>query len=89
MRTIRAKQLRKNPTDAEQLLWRELRSRQLRGHKFRRQQPLGKFIVDFVCLKARLVIEVDGGQHNQDEIAAYDKERSAWLQREGFRVLRF
>jgi len=89
MTTIRARQLRKNSTDAERLLWRALRSRQLGGHKFRRQLSLGRFIVDFVCLEARLVVEVDGGQHNEDTLAVYDAERTAWLQKQGFRVLRF
>jgi very-short-patch-repair endonuclease len=86
---VRAKQLRKNSTDAERLLWRVLRSRQLVGHKFRRQQPLGEFIVDFVCLEKRLVVEVDGGQHDEPQQAAHDCERSAWLEQQGFRVLRF
>lgn len=86
---IRAKQLRKNSTDAERLLWRVLRSRQLAGYKFRRQQPMGGFIVYFVCLEKRLVVEVDGGQHNEPLQAAHDSERSAWLEQQGFRVLRF
>jgi very-short-patch-repair endonuclease len=85
----RAKLLRKNMTDAERLLWRHLRSRQLSGQKFRRQQPLGRFIVDFVCLEKRLVIELDGGQHAEPGQAAYDAERTAWLEENGFRVLRF
>jgi very-short-patch-repair endonuclease len=89
MTTIRAKQLRKNSTDAERALWRELRSRQLGGYKFRRQQSLVQFIVDFVCLEARLVVEIDGGQHNEEEDRAYDESRSQWLQQDGFRVLRF
>ncbi len=61
----RARQLRKNPTDAERLLWRKLRFWQVDGLKFRRQQPLGRYIVDFICLEKRLVIEVDGGQHSE------------------------
>ena len=76
-------------TDTERLLWRELRSRQLAAHKFRRQQPLGQYIVDFVCLEKRLVIEIDGGQHAEPDQAAYDAERTAWLEQNGFRVLRF
>jgi very-short-patch-repair endonuclease len=87
--TIRARQLRKNSTDAERLLWRALRSRQLHGYKFRRQQSLGPFIVDFVCLEARLVIELDGGQHNEEKQAVHDAERNVWLRKEGFQVLRF
>ena len=89
MQKIRAKQLRTNSTDAERQLWRVLRSRQLAGHKFRRQQPLGGFIVDFVCFEKRLVVEVDGGQHNEPLQAANDSERSTWLEQQGFRVLRF
>jgi very-short-patch-repair endonuclease len=89
MTTSRAKRLRKNSTDAERALWRILRSRQLGGHKFRRQQPLGPFIVDFVCLDARMVVEIDGGQHNEEEDIAYDQRRSQWLEKAGFRVMRF
>ena len=85
----RAKQLRKDSTDAERGLWRVLRSRQLAGYKFRRQQPLGPFIVDFVCFEARLVVEIDGGQHGEKEQLAHDSKRTAWLQNENFRVLRF
>jgi very-short-patch-repair endonuclease len=69
----RARQLRKNPTDAERLLWRKLRFWQVGGLKFRRQQPLGRYIVDSICLEKRLVIEVDGGQHGEQ--VAYDVER--------------
>ena len=85
----KAKQLRKKSTDTERVLRRVLRSRQLGGCKFRRQQLLGPFIVDFVCLETRLVVEVDGGQHNEDEDLAHDQGRSQWLEREGFRVMRF
>ncbi|MCK6685490.1 MAG: endonuclease domain-containing protein [Thermoanaerobaculia bacterium] len=75
------------PTDAERLLWRRLRLRQLEGYKFRRQVPLGPFIVDFLCLEANLVIELDGGQHV--EAAGYDRNRTSYLQEQGFRVIRF
>jgi very-short-patch-repair endonuclease len=74
-------------TDAELLLWLRLRGSQMAGHRFRRQVPIGGHIVDFVCLKARLVIEVDGGQHAED--VARDAERTAWLESQGFRLLRF
>ena len=87
MNRSRAKWLRKNATDAERMLWQHLRLRQFAGYKFRRQQPLGNYIVDFVCLQKRLVIEVDGGQHNTQ--AAYDEQRTAWIEEQGFRVLRF
>ena len=80
----RARELRKHSTDAERLLWRHLRSRQVAGHKFRRQQPLGSFFVDFVCLEKRLIIELDGGQHNESAQAVYDSRRSEWLAHQGF-----
>ena len=74
-------------TDAEQALWKSLRLRQLDGYKFRRQQPIGNYIVDFVCLEKRIIIEVDGGQHAQQ--LSYDSNRSAWLEKEGYKILRF
>lgn len=85
-RTQRARDLRANMTDAERRLWQGLRGRQLAGYKFRRQVPIGPYIVDFACLEARLVIEVDGGQHLG---SAEDQARDAWLRSEGYRVLRF
>ena len=82
-----AKKLRKNMTDAERLLWRHLRNRELGGYKFRRQRPIGPYIVDFVCLEKKLVIEVDGGQHaGQVEL---DAKRSDYLKEKGYRILRF
>lgn len=74
-------------TDAERRLWAWLRRKQIDGYRFRRQVPLGPFIADFVCFDARLIIEVDGGQHA--DIVAQDARRSAWLERQDFRVLRF
>ena len=87
MNKDRARELRKNPTEAEHMLWRHLRLRQLGGCKFRRQQPIGKYIVDFVCFEKRLIVEVDGGQHSGN--INYDSERDAWLEKQGFSVLRF
>ncbi|WP_417545270.1 endonuclease domain-containing protein [Marinobacter sp.] len=81
-----AKHLRQNMTDAEKLLWYHLRAYRLNGKRFRRQQPLGPYIVDFVHFGSRVVVEADGGQHN-DSLS--DKERDAWLRSQGFRVLRF
>jgi len=81
-----ASSLRRNMTDAEQLLWRHLRAHRLCGRKFRRQQPLAPYVVDFVHFGARLVIEADGGQHNH---SVHDVHRDAWLREQGFRVLRF
>ena len=82
-----ARQLRKNMTDAERHLWQRLRGKQLSSIKFRRQQSIGKYIVDFVSFEQRLVIELDGGQHALQE--DYDAVRSAFLQKQGYRVLRF
>jgi very-short-patch-repair endonuclease len=83
----RQRALRSNLTDAEQVLWRVLRGRQIAGHKFRRQHPFGNYILDFVCLENKLVIEVDGGQHcSQSE---YDEIRTKKLQSAGFHVVRF
>jgi very-short-patch-repair endonuclease len=83
-----ARTLRRQETDAEQTLWRELRGRQMDGWKFKRQVPHGHYILDFFCTDAALVIEVDGAQHLEDR-AAYDTERTAYLEQEGFQVLRF
>jgi very-short-patch-repair endonuclease len=81
------RRLRNASTDAERALWRRLRMRQLDGCKFRRQHPFGDYIVDFVCLERRLVIELDGSQH-ADSMEA-DAQRTAYLEDAGFRVLRF
>ncbi|MBG0812113.1 endonuclease domain-containing protein [Methylosinus sp. H3A] len=84
-----ARRLRENTTSAEQRLWRELdRVPLLRTH-FRRQAPIGPYVVDFVCLRERLVIEVDGPSHTEPEASQRDNERTLWLEREGYRVLRF
>ena len=76
-------------TDAERKLWVRLRRRQIDGYRFRRQVPIGGYIVDFVCLAERLVVEIDGGQHKEDEGQAQDAQRTRWLQSKGYRVLRF
>ena len=83
----RARELRRRMTQAERLLWRHLRARRFFGYKFRRQVPIGPFIVDLVCMDARLVIEVDGGQHACRHLQ--DEARDAFLAREGFRTVRF
>ena len=85
--TSTAQRLRKNRTDAEIRLWQHLRRRQLDGSRFRQQVPLGPYVVDFLCVKSRLMIELDGGQHAMN--AEADKKRTAWLESRGFRVLRF
>ena len=81
-----AKSLRKNMTDAEALLWRHLRAHRLRGAKFRRQQPIGPYIADFVHFEARLIVEADGGQHNE---SISDAQRDEWLRARGYKVMRF
>lgn len=82
---LKAKRLRRDLTDAERKLWSILRNAQLGGAKFRRQQPIGPFIVDFVCQDRRLVVEADGGQHAD---SSADIRRTAFLQAKGYRVLR-
>jgi adenine-specific DNA-methyltransferase len=87
MTTRNARSLRASQTEAESFLWRRLRDRQLGSAKFRRQVPIGPYIADFACYAARLVVELDGGQHA--DTAAADATRTAWLEQRGFRVLRF
>ena len=79
-----ARKLRRTPTDAEMRLWSRLRRKQLEGFRFRRQHPLGPFVVDFFCAAAKLIVEVDGGQHANDGDA-----RTRWLEARGYRVIRF
>jgi very-short-patch-repair endonuclease len=88
MANERARALRKSMSDAERKLWRGLRARRIDGARFRRQHPIGRYIVDFVCLEQRLVVEVDGGQHTEDEHIAADARRDRWLESEGYRVMR-
>jgi very-short-patch-repair endonuclease len=83
----RARELRQPQTPAEQKLWALLRGRNLAGYKFRRQHPIGNFIVDFYCPQAKLVIEVDGDIHAAQQ--EYDAARTVWLQERGYRVIRF
>lgn len=84
-----ARDLRTRMTDAEIRLWVNLRALRQQGLAFRRQSQLGDYIVDFECRKARLIVEVDGAQHEQTAAKAYDDARSAWLAKEGYLVLRF
>jgi len=85
----RARALRRDLTDAERIIWNEVRAHRLKGAGFRRQTPVGPYIVDFVCHEAKLVIELDGGQHFEPEHLAKDTRRDAFLAGNGFRVLRF
>jgi very-short-patch-repair endonuclease len=84
-----AKDLRKKETEAEGLLWRHLRTKHLRGLKFRRQQPIGNFIVDFVCFEKIIIIELDGGQHALQPEKDKDIKRDLWFEVQGYKVLRF
>jgi very-short-patch-repair endonuclease len=83
----RAKSLRTSQTNAEQRLWYQLRAHRFMDLKFKRQKPLGPYIVDFVCLERRLIVELDGGQHAEQ--AVYDQQRDQWLRNQGYQVLRF
>jgi very-short-patch-repair endonuclease len=83
----RARTLRQNMTDAERQVWQMLRAQQMKGHKFRRQVPIGRYIADFVCHEARLIVEIDGGQH--DGSSPREAERNGFLQNQGYRILRF
>jgi len=85
--TFLARSLRSNSTDAERLIWRSLRNRTLFDCKFRRQYPIGPYIADFVCIEKRLIVELDGGQHVDNVMQ--DEVRTAYLQAQGYRVLRF
>jgi very-short-patch-repair endonuclease len=82
-----SRELRNNPTEAERALWRHLRLKQLLGSKFRRQCPLGSYVVDFICFERKLIVELDGGQHAEQFV--YDSDRTAWLEAQGYCVLRF
>ena len=84
-----ARQNRKSSTGAEEILWDCLRNRKLRGYKFRRQQPMGIYILDFFCLEMNLAIEVDGEYHNDEEQKLYDHERTTQLHDLNLTVLRF
>jgi very-short-patch-repair endonuclease len=83
----RARELRRNPTDTERKLWHHIRDKQIENFRFRRQRPIGKYIVDFICLEANLVIELDGGQHAEQ--LQYDAERTKYLTAQGLHVLRY
>jgi adenine-specific DNA-methyltransferase len=83
----KARELRSQMTNAESLLWKQLKGRRFQGFKFRRQRPLGPYILDFICLEAGLVIEIDGGQHNEQQ--AHDQARTALIETQGLTVIRF
>lgn len=81
-----AKRMRREPTDAERVLWKMLRAKQFGGFKFKRQEQIGDYIADFVCFSERLIVEADGSQHAESES---DRLRDEWLENQGFRVIRF
>lgn len=81
--------LRKNLTVQERKLWQYLRKRQINNSRFRRQYSIGAYIVDFICLNKKLIIEIDGGQHNEDKNVKYDNDRTEYFKSLGFRVVRF
>ena len=83
----RARSLRQNMTEVERRIWQMLRSHQMAGYRFRRQVPIGRYIADFVCHETRLIVKIDGGQH--DRASPQEAERSGFLQSEGYRILRF
>ena len=85
----KARELRQNSTPQEIMLWTLLRNRQYKNYKFRRQYPIGNYIVDFICREKRLIIELDGGQHNEPNNIEYDNERTEFLKSKGYKVIRF
>jgi very-short-patch-repair endonuclease len=87
--TSAARELRRGQTEAEALLWSRLRARRLSGWKFRRQVPIGRYIADFVCADAWLIVELDGGHHNQDKAAERDRKRTIELESKHYLVVRF
>lgn len=86
---ILARILRRNQTTQEYKVWQLLRNSQFRNLKFRRQYPIGDYIVDFICKEKKLIIEIDGGQHNKTEIIVIDEERTRYLESKGYKILRF
>jgi very-short-patch-repair endonuclease len=86
---VRARALRDASTDAERLLWSRLRDRRLGGYKFRRQHPVGPFFADLACIEAKLIVELDGGQHLDEEAEGADQRRTDALSKHGFHVVRF
>ncbi len=88
-RNILARELRKNSTIQERRLWNLLKNRQFHNLKFKRQQPMGSYIVDFICKEAKIIVEIDGGQHNELDNIKADNERTKYLEQLGYKVVRF
>jgi very-short-patch-repair endonuclease len=89
IRRAAAKKLRANTTPHERILWRALKELPVDGTHFRRQAPIGPYVVDFFCPAIRLILELDGGHHNEDTTAERDSERQAWLEQQGYKIIRF
>ena len=87
--TTLAKLLRKNMTPQEKIMWNILRAHKFYGYEFRRQYPIGNYIVDFICRDKKIIIEIDGGQHNKPNEIASDLERTEYLNKTGYKVIRF
>lgn len=87
--TKKARELRNNMTKQERVLWSYLRKRTINNLKFRRQYPIENYIVDFICNEKKLIIEIDGGQHNENKNIEYDRKRTEFLESKGYKVLRF
>ena len=85
----KSRELRKNMTSQERKLWNIIRNRQFFGYRFRRQFPIGEYIVDFICREKKIIIEIDGGQHNEKQNIEYDNKRTEYLNSEGYQVVRF
>lgn len=86
--TILAKIMRRHPTDAENFLWQHLRAKRFLGLKFKRQEPIGNYIADFICYEKKIIIELDGGQHARKRNELEDKKRDEWMKSQGFKILR-
>jgi len=84
--TINARELRQSQTDAEKVMWHHLKAKRFHGLKFKRQHPVGPFIADFICIEAGLIVEIDGSQHCEN---AKDEQRTAFLNKQGYQVVRF
>ena len=84
-----ARKLRQNQTDVEKILWYKLRNKQVENIKFRRQYVIGEYIADFISVEKKLIIELDGGQHNEESAKNYDQKRTIFLENKGYKVLRF
>jgi very-short-patch-repair endonuclease len=87
--TLNARNLRKNMTTQERKLWNIIKNKQFYNYKFLRQYVIGGYIVDFICREEKIIVEIDGGQHNQNENIKYDKNRNKYLENLGYKVVRF